>query len=290
MDTKALDRQINALEECATIVTTPCHDGELVFRRWIGPPEAETVMLVHGGSGSWLHWIRNISFLQQHFHVFAVDLPGLGDSASLPDGYTATDAVNVFVHGAKEITSERALHIIGFSWGSAVSAQAAVQLDTQSLLLVGPASLGDIPRREMMEPLIRRTSDMSDAEIYETNRENLARLMIYDRSKIDDLAVYTQTLNTQKARFNSRQFSRTRLVLDGIAQAQSPVKVAYGEFDAPALPDIAAKKDLFVAEREDLEFEIIPAGGHWLQYEQADRFNSMTLRWLASNSKASNSK
>ena len=86
---------------------------------------------------------------------------------------------------------------------------------------------------------------MTELEVLATNRENLARLMIYDRSRIDDMAVFVQTLNTQKARFNSPQFARSKLVLDGVARTKVPVKVVYGQFDAPGLPNIAAKQELY---------------------------------------------
>ena len=39
---------------------------------------------MHGGFGSWLHWVRNIEPLARRYRVLAVDLPGLGDSA-LPE-------------------------------------------------------------------------------------------------------------------------------------------------------------------------------------------------------------
>lgn len=285
METATLKREIQVLEDAAEKIAVPCHDGEMQYRCWSGPAGAETLLLVHGGSGSWMHWIRNIRFLRRHCHVIAVDLPGLGDSAALRDGYTAADAVDVVVRGTRKVMAGKRFHIVAFSWGCAVSAQASMHLESQlsSLLLVGPASLGDIPRRGMMKPLIRRTPDMSEAEVYATNRENLARLMIYDRSRIDDLAVYTQTLNTQKARFNSPQFARSTLVLDGVARTRVPVKVIYGQFDAPALPDVAGKKDLFHAVRKNVEFEIIADAGHWLQYEQPDLFNETALQWLTKN-------
>lgn len=125
---------------------------------------------------------------------------------------------------------------------------------------------------------------MSEQEVHDANRENLARLMIYDRNRVDDLAVYIQTLNTQKARFNSPQFARSKLVLDGVSQIRVPLKVVYGQFDAPGLPNIAAKQKLLESVRADVEFEIVPDAGHWLQYEQAALFNEIALQWMMKNS------
>jgi pimeloyl-ACP methyl ester carboxylesterase len=286
MEIADLRRELQALENLAEKILVPCHEGTMAYRIWQGPFHAETVLLVHGGSGSWLHWVRNIAFLQRQYHVVTVDLPGLGDSAELPGGYTAADAVDLFVKGTLQVMQGQNFHIAAFSWGCAVSAQAAPQLAKQlsSLLLTGPASLGDIPRRGTMKPLIRRTRSMSEQEVHDANRENLARLMIYDRNRVDDLAVYIQTLNTRKARFNSPQFARSKLVLDGVSQIRVPLKVVYGQFDAPGLPNIAAKQKLLESVRADVEFEIVPDAGHWLQYEQAALFNEIALQWMMKNS------
>ena len=54
----------------------------------VGPPGPApcrgALLLLHGGSGSWLHWFRTIPVLEQHHSVWVPDLPGMGDSA-LPD-------------------------------------------------------------------------------------------------------------------------------------------------------------------------------------------------------------
>ena len=61
----------------AEVIHTPCGDGNLVWRRW-GKGKGAPVVLVHGGSGSWTHWIKNITGLAERGEVWAGDLPGLG--------------------------------------------------------------------------------------------------------------------------------------------------------------------------------------------------------------------
>ena len=65
-------------------IETPLTKGRIVWRKWgSGPP----LVFFHGGSGSWTHWIRNIPVLSRDYTVYAVDLPGMGDS----DPFTGKD-------------------------------------------------------------------------------------------------------------------------------------------------------------------------------------------------------
>lgn len=281
MDTGDSATRVKALENKSEKMDVPCADGTMPFRRWAcAEPDAETILLVHGGSGSWTHWYRNIEYLSRRFNVTALDLPGLGDAAELPAGYSAEDAVSVVSHGIASLPGLTSFHLVAFSWGCAVSAQLAKSHELKSLLLLGPAAVGDIPRRGGMKPLIRRTKDMTAEEIYDANKENLARLMIYKRERIDDTSVYLQTSNTNRARFNSPQFARSNLVLDGVKAITTPLKVIYGEHDAAAGSGIESRRELFQSVRPDVEFEIIPDAGHWLQYELSDVFNKKCEQWI----------
>jgi pimeloyl-ACP methyl ester carboxylesterase len=52
------------------------------------------LVLLHGGSGSWTHWLRNVEHLSQFRTVWALDIPGFGDS-SLPAGVSDAGISNV---------------------------------------------------------------------------------------------------------------------------------------------------------------------------------------------------
>lgn len=284
---KKFSDEVYGLDSEAQKITAPCAEGDLVFRHWpaIKATARQPLLLVHGGSGSWTHWFLNIPFLRQHYDVYALDLPGLGDSASLPDGYTASDAVEVVTRGIRTVFSNETIHVSAFSWGCAVMSQVSARLPDQfsSLTLVGPASLGDISRLGAMQPLIKKTPDMNATEVFAANRENLGRLMIFDQSKIDELAVYLQTENTRSARFNSPQFGNTRLTLDGVAKHCIPLQVIYGGEDVPAKPDVAGKEKIFREVRPDVNFQLVGDCGHWLQYENPEVFHQLILNWTDQN-------
>lgn len=88
---------------------TPCGEGVMVWRCW---GEGEPVVLLHGGSGSWTHWIRNIpALLACGRQIWALDLPGFGDSASPPAGGDADAVVAPLALGLREVLGPgRAAH------------------------------------------------------------------------------------------------------------------------------------------------------------------------------------
>ena len=66
---------VDAVARTARKFQTPCGDGTMVWRVW---GSGEPLILFHGGSGSWTHWIRNIPELSRHYELWVADIPGLG--------------------------------------------------------------------------------------------------------------------------------------------------------------------------------------------------------------------
>ena len=272
------------LERSATTHWFPCGDGQMPIRRWSNRG-AEKVVLLHGGSGSWLHWVRTIEALQVQFDVYAIDLPGLGDAAMCSIHSDAGSAADSTASALETLFMEP-FHIVAFSWGCTISAMLMQRLEPllRSVLLAGPAAVGDLPRRQQMQPLLKRTPGMSREQVLATQRENLSRLMIHDADRIDEMAVQIQDINTSKARFSSPQYARSELLIEGVHKTDTPLYVIYGEFDAPAYPSLDARRELFIAARPDVKFEVVADAGHWLQYEQPVAFNNRCLSWLKLNS------
>src|SRR5262249_7965847 len=73
--------RVDALARGARKARTPWGGGTMVGRVWgAGDP----LVLFHGGSGSWTHWIRVIPVLAKHYELWVADIPGLGGSAMPP--------------------------------------------------------------------------------------------------------------------------------------------------------------------------------------------------------------
>ena len=48
------------LEATAEVIRTPSGDGHMVWHEW---GSGDPLVLLHGGSGAWNHWLQNIEVL-----------------------------------------------------------------------------------------------------------------------------------------------------------------------------------------------------------------------------------
>src|SRR6476469_4025724 len=81
MTTETLARPalIETLDTSSIRRKTPLGDGGLVWRIW---GRGDPLVLLHGGTGSWMHWMRNIEDLARDFTLLVPDIPGSGESAA----------------------------------------------------------------------------------------------------------------------------------------------------------------------------------------------------------------
>jgi pimeloyl-ACP methyl ester carboxylesterase len=260
-------------------VETPCGEGSMVWRIWGGGP---SLVLLHGGYGSWMHWIRNVLALARRFTVIAPDLPGLGESATPPEPHSAEGLARIIVDGlATILPSGERFHLAGFSFGGVLGGHVAALLGEQvrGFTIVGSNGLG-LPRQPTQ--LERQKRDGTVEELLAIARHNLGVLMIADKDKIDDLAVYIQYMNAPRGRVRSRRFSRTDALIQALPRVTAQLSGIWGGRDAGAYPYLDERKRVLSEIQPGLRFEIIPGAGHWVAYEAADRFNPLLAEIVGS--------
>jgi len=260
-------------------VETPCGDGAMVWHCWgSGPP----LVLLHGGYGSWTHWIRNVLPLARRFRVIAPDAPGLGDSATPPEPHTAEGLAAIVVAGLRIVLppGDR-LHLAGFSFGGVLGGHVAAQLGdrVRGFTVVGSNGLG---LERSPTPLRRVAPGASEAEEFATHRYNLNQLMIADPGKIDALALHLQKTNHARARLRSRRFSRSDALVRALPQVSARLDGIWGERDATAYPHLDERARILRGFQPDARFAVVPGAGHWVQYEAADPFNALLADFAAS--------
>ncbi|NCV51922.1 MAG: alpha/beta fold hydrolase [Gammaproteobacteria bacterium] len=216
------------------------------------------IVLLHGGYGSWAHWIKVIPWLEKSATVIAADMPGFGRSDTPIEPHTAESVAGPLAEALRELVGRQKFILAGFSFGGAIAGHVASLMASQieHLVLLGPGGTG-APRGEMPD-LIRRTKEMSREEIVEAHRRNLEILMVKDASCIDDLALYIQETNTGMHRLKSRPISATDTLARALVGA--PYDASVGKY-RPEREAILRKSVPHV------EIEVIPNVGHWLMWE-----------------------
>lgn len=269
--------EITRLAEAAETLHTPCGEGHVAWRAWGAGP---VLVLLHGGSGSWMHWLRTIPDLARDHRVLAPDTPGLGESA-MPHGDAPAPAAAAapLREGLRALLGERrGYHLCGFSFGANVAGHVAALEGghVRSLTLVGAASLG-LPR----PPLdLLKVRDKQGAERRAANRENLARLMVHDPALIDDTALDIQEHNTVHARLRSRGYASGDSLRQALLRVRAPLAGIWGGRDAVAYPQVQERLDVLRAIDPGLMETVIPDAGHWVAYEAPAAFNAALRRVL----------
>ena len=261
---------IAALDRACARRTTPNGAGEVVWRIWgAGAP----LVLLHGGTGSWMHWMRNIEELARDFTLLVPDLPGSGESSSPQPPISADGIAATLSHGLTSLIGARTRFAMGgFSMGGLIAGYLArhAGTDARCLVLVGATGTG-APRGPMQLRSWRRLA--SDAEKIATHRHNLGILMIHDPAKVDALAVHMQKINAERSRIRGKHVSHTGTLAEALADFTGQLAGIWGEHDATAVPYLAERKEKLRQLRPQASFEVFAGAGHWVQYEEPARFN-----------------
>lgn len=252
---------------------------ECVWREWgSGAP----VVLLHGGTGSWLHWVRNIEALAAAHRVLVPDMPGFGDSGDAPPGLGAGGQARLLLAGLREVlgAGEQAA-LVGFSFGAVVGGLAAAQAGSpvRGLMLVGAVGLGIDRGRPLPMRAWKHLED--PAAVDQAHRHNLETLMLADAAATDGLALEVQRRNARAARFYSKRTSHSAVLADALPMMTAPVAGVWGSEDVTAARDPERVATRLRALCPQAALEIVPGAGHWVQFEAAATFNRTCTGWLA---------
>lgn len=271
----------------ATRIETPCGDGTIVWHAW-GAEGAPPLVLLHGGSGSWTHWLRNILPLAASGRrVLVPDLPGFGDSALPPGGDDADAMPAPLEAGLQQIVGDAQVELVGFSFGGMVAGlwSAAHPARPARLVVVGAPAMGVVSGRQADLRGWRHMQD--EAERDAIHRHNLGALMLHDKATIDDDALTLHRANVVRDRLPRRRLAFTRVLAEALGRVRCPVWAIYGAHDA-----------IYIGREPQLEAAFGPAtpdfrgmfwvadAGHWVQYEKTEAFNALLLRILATEGDA----
>jgi pimeloyl-ACP methyl ester carboxylesterase len=268
---------IAALDQASTRHTTPLcdgHDGQIVWRSWGHGHQGAPLVLLHGGTGSWMHWIRNVEPLSRDHMVIVPDLPGSGESASPQPPYSAESMAVMLLQGLNAVIGDEThFNVAGFSMGGLIAGHLAHHGSARvdALILVGSTGMGGT--RAPMEPLKSWRRLPTDEAKRAVHRINLGILMIYDAQKIDALAVEVQSRNAAVSRIRGKHVSSTSTLANCLPGFAGRLAGIWGEHDPTAAPYLAERRERLQQFQPGSPFDIVPGAGHWVQYEAYETVN-----------------
>lgn len=120
-------------------------DVDGVRMHYVTGGSGSPVVLLHGWPQTWYGWWPIMPALAEHHTVYALDLPGLGDSTGTPSGYDKATLAK-YVHALTRKLNLGDASIVGHDLGAAVAFQYASQFPADTarlgyldLPLPGPA-------------------------------------------------------------------------------------------------------------------------------------------------------
>jgi pimeloyl-ACP methyl ester carboxylesterase len=272
---------LSAIEKNCNKVFIKSKDSKVCWRSW---GKGKPLILLHGGYGSWAHWIKQAIPFSKNYNVLIPDMPGFGESEDLTLPHTPEKiSANIAETLLKLISPEETPIICGFSFGGLIAGHLSYNLierglNPEKLILVGPGGLG--AKRGEMRNMIARHSKMSEEEIYQAHKTNLEILMMHDATKVDDWSVHIQKQNTDAHRIKSRPISSTDTLARILEKQDVPLFLLWGEKDASVGVYLEDRMSILRDINSKVRFHVEYNLGHWIMYENDVIFNKILNNFI----------
>ena len=276
--------EVNAVLQHARRVCTPCGVGDLVWHIW-GEQGADhalpPLLLLHGGSGSWTHWLRNVLPLAASGRrVLVPDLPGFGDSALPPSGADADAMPAPLEQGLVQLLGDTACDVAGFSFGGLTAGLLASEFPARvaTLVLIGTPGMG---LQALVPFKLKGWRHLpGEAQRLAVHLHNLQLLMLHAPEAITPLACQLQAANAVRDRLPKRKLARTDILARALPGLRCAVHALYGEHDPFYKGQVPAYAAALQQAPGFRGMQEIADAGHWAQFEQPAAFNQALLTLL----------
>ena len=237
----------------------------------------EPMVLIHGFGGDLNNWLFNHEALAADREVYALDLPGHGESTK-DVGEGTLDALADTVAAFMDAVGVDAAHLVGHSMGGAVSLTVAARHPqrVRSLSLIGSAGLGEEINTGYIEGFVSAANRNALKPLL---GDLFADTSLVTRQLVDDLLKYKRlegvgaALGTLSGNLfaNGRQNS---VMADRLSGLGKPVLVIWGEEDR-IIPVAHAQ-----AVSGRVQVEVFGNRGHMVQMEAANDVNRAIARFV----------
>ncbi|GAA2686420.1 MULTISPECIES: alpha/beta fold hydrolase [Actinosynnema] len=275
-------------------------DVDGVRMHYVTGGSGSPVVLLHGWPQTWYGWWEIMPELAEHHTVYAIDLPGLGDSTGTPSGYDKATLARYAHTLVADRLGVRDAAVIGHDLGAAVAFQYAAQFPQDTarlgyldLPLPGPAVDEAAYRSLSWHIAFHSQPRVPEAVVGDDVREYLslfypqvsfngtafggtATASPFSEAEIDE---YARTYRAPEALSGGFELYRSLGADVRAAEAAAPTDVptlvlaAQGQSDAiratvaPRLTNVVRSAD-------------VPGAGHWLVEENPEFVTAELLAFL----------
>ena len=259
------------------------------------------VVLLHGWPQTWYGWWPIMPALAEHHTVYALDLPGLGDSTGSPKSYDKATLAR-YVHTLTTKLGLDDTSIVGHDLGAAVAFQYASQFPADTarlgyldLPLPGPAIDGATYRKLSWHIAFHAQPQVPEAIVGNDVREYLK--LFYPQVSFNGTAfggTSTQSpFSDEEIDEYARTYSKPEVLKGGFElyraldqdvrdtvaarPVQAPTLVMAAQGQAQAIQGTAAPRMTNIVRAVD-----VPNAGHWLVEENPRFVTAELLRFLSS--------
>lgn len=251
-----------------------------------GNADGASIIFLHGTSGHLEAFARNLA-AHQAYDLHAIDMLGHGytDKPAVP--YEIADYVQHLIGYMDSVGVQRA-HIVGESLGGWVGARTATthpdRIASLQLLCAG----GTVANPEVMERIKTSTRRAVKTDDIDLTKQRMELLMADPQSATDEL------VETRHAIYHTPEFvanidnllslqdmerrQRNLLTPEELNQIKQPTLVVWGRSNPfGEVPEATAMHQNIPGS----QLELLENCGHWPQHEQSERYNMMSLEFLA---------
>ena len=240
----------------------------------------DPLILIHGGHGSWTHWIANIEPLAGTRRVIVPDLPGFGASFNPQPAYSITRYAEVVSRMLDALQIDAAA-IAGFSFGCVVSAYAAVAEPARitRLAMVNPPGIG--PQSPVAANIMKSLSKLSLKEGLRAGAiGSLKEIQLFNHALIDAAVIDQMVANIRRTRFISRPLSRGSELSTVLGRVSQPMLLLLGREDLHRKHGLVETLVEVPRDAPQVQIHVVENARHWLQFDRAEVFNALLADFI----------
>jgi 2-succinyl-6-hydroxy-2,4-cyclohexadiene-1-carboxylate synthase len=253
----------------------------------------EPLLLFHGFTGSIENWQRQIDILAEHYRVFAIDLPGHGQTKVTNDAtlhsipFVIKDIANFYWHFQLEQA-----HLLGYSMGGRFALSFAVSYPKLVKGLILESASTGLPSGNEREARRKADNELADKiekngiewfvdyweqlPLWNSQTPEQKAYLREQRLKNDPLGL----ANSLRGMGTGVMPSLSHRLLDTFQDTKIPVKLIVGEMDAKFVEINREMAQLI----PNADLSIVAGAGHTVHLEKPDEYAELVLQFLDKHS------